>query len=382
MSGYASGTSVKWSRAAPRPDAIGTQPAPERPLARIRSAALRTAARNAVDAFRAEGVADWDEDQLLRETAELALAVHEGREPALGEAPPNRTVARRRLLELLRAALIRVWSEPARGAVPAPARMVALLRGFETARQALERNGRDDALAPLLSAAGLELTVELAHDLRSPLTSILFLAEALQRGQSGEINDVQRRELGIIYSAALEVVSVANDIVKLARGDQASVHAEPTAFAIGEVIHSVREIVAPMAEEKGVELRDERPTIDHRRGQPVPLSRVMLNLTTNAIKATDHGWIQLGARPTGPDRVEFWVQDTGPGIDDAQRAQLYRPFRSGRDGEGHSFSSVGLGLAICRKLVRGMGSELRCETEPGRGTRFSFEVELPPVEPI
>src|SRR5690606_3170603 len=74
-----------------------------------------------------------------------------------------------------------------------------------------------------------DLLVELVHDLRSPLTSILFLAETLRRGQSGEINDIQRRQLGIIYSAALGLISVAGDVIELARGGDRLAEAAPAA---------------------------------------------------------------------------------------------------------------------------------------------------------
>jgi len=65
----------------------------------------------------------------------------------------------------------------------------------------------------------MELLVNVAHDLRSPLTSVLFLAESLQRGQSGAVNDIQRRQLGLIYTAALGLNSVASDIIDVTRSD-------------------------------------------------------------------------------------------------------------------------------------------------------------------
>src|SRR2546422_9218958 len=76
----------------------------------------------------------------------------------------------------------------------------------------------DNLAACLSSPGGLELVVEMAHDLRSPLTSILFLAEALQRGQSGPVTDAQRRALGLVYSAALSLCGAASDVLELAQG--------------------------------------------------------------------------------------------------------------------------------------------------------------------
>src|SRR5437867_9069491 len=75
-----------------------------------------------------------------------------------------------------------------------------------------------DLTACLAGPNGLDLVVELAHDLRSPLTSILFLAEALQQGQGGAVTPEQSRQLGLIYSAALCLCATASDVLELARG--------------------------------------------------------------------------------------------------------------------------------------------------------------------
>src|SRR2546427_11782900 len=76
----------------------------------------------------------------------------------------------------------------------------------------------ENLASSLAGPNGLELVVEMAHDLRSPLTSILFLAESLRSGQSSPVTDPQRRQLGLIYSAALCLCTAANDVLELARG--------------------------------------------------------------------------------------------------------------------------------------------------------------------
>src|SRR5712664_2605025 len=76
----------------------------------------------------------------------------------------------------------------------------------------------DDLASCLSGPNGLELVVEMAHDLRSPLTSILFLAETLERGESGPVTDAQRRQLRLTYSAALSLCATASDVLELARG--------------------------------------------------------------------------------------------------------------------------------------------------------------------
>lgn len=213
---------------------------------------------------------------------------------------------------------------------------------------------------------GQELVVELAHDLRSPLTSIMFLAESMQLGNAGPISEAQRHQLGLIRSAALCLCSMASDVLDLTRRGESLTDREPTPFLVTDVFRAVRDLARPLAEEKGLDLRFLAPALDERVGHDRAVARVLLNLTTNALKYTDRGFVEVAARETGESRIEFSVRDTGPGIDVA-----------GAPSVRSDFSSAGLGLEICRKLVAAMGGELMVTNHPQGGTKFSFEIELP-----
>lgn len=240
-----------------------------------------------------------------------------------------------------------------------------------------------DLIGYLSGPRGLDLVVEMAHDLRSPLSSILMLAESLRDGQGGAVNEAQRRQLGLIYSAALSLCSTASDLTELARGGKRLLEPQPGLFSVREVLLAVRDMVRPLAEEKGLRVELEFPWPDQRLGHTRPLSRALLNLTTNALKFTERGHVAIGGRATSRTRVEFSVQDTGPGIQAASLANLYAPVRRAASLElRHHFSSSGLGLAITRKLVTAMGSQLHCDTTPGVGTRFRFELELAPADEV
>src|SRR3989442_646811 len=118
-------------------------------------------------------------------------------------------------------------------------------------------------------ANGLKIVVDLAHDLRSRRTCILFLAEPLQRGQSGTVSEMQRRQLALIYGAALGLSSVASDLIELARGGDELVEKQPVPFSVAAALESVRDIVRPIAEEKQLAVRVLPPTRDHRLRHPV-----------------------------------------------------------------------------------------------------------------
>jgi signal transduction histidine kinase len=111
------------------------------------------------------------------------------------------------------------------------------------------------------------------------------------------------------------------------------------------------------------------------------VQRVVLNLVTNALKFTPAGEVSLRIVSEGVARVAFEIRDTGPGIPARVQAQLFRAFRPRVGGDGTAFSSAGLGLAICRKLIARMGGELLVDSAEGRGTRFAFSLELPVAGP-
>lgn len=106
---------------------------------------------------------------------------------------------------------------------------------------------------------------------------------------------------------------------------------------------------------------------------------MLLNLTTNALKFTEKGFVEIVARETGPTRIEFSVRDTGQGINPDAADTLFSPFRQALDGRKTAFSGTGLGLGLCKRLVEAMGSRLQFESRPHWGTRFYFEIDLQPV---
>lgn len=242
----------------------------------------------------------------------------------------------------------------------------------------------EDLRSRLSAPDAFELLIEVAHDFRSPLTSILFLAETLRDGNSGDVNELQRTQLGLVYSAAFGLASVASDVMDLARREENLIGVDTEPYALAEVFDNVQRLVNPIVEEKGLELRIVAPALTQAHGHPHALSRVLLNLTTNALKFTDEGFVEVGVVPLHRARLQFYVQDTGRGIPAERRADLFQPFkkRLGQAHGGHFFSGSGIGLSIARRLVVAMGSELELESSDERGTRFSFVVSSAPPREV
>lgn len=329
------------------------------------------------DAWAHYALDDLDSEATRR--MDEILDVLQGRAEALSSGMnPAELSLTRRLVDLLRARLLNTAAGVRAEAV------LDVIRRLEQLRDRLEPLPHQSLATRLLGCDARALVTEVAHDLRSPLTSIMFLAETLRRGQSGEINDIQRRQLGIVYSAALHLSGIATDLIDLAAEDR-YLTGEASArspLSIMELFESVRAMVYPMVEEKRLDLLLVGPDQDLRLGTSVSLGRVLLNLTTNAIKFTEAGRVELIARECGPSRVEFSVRDTGRGMDDDAIQRLYEPFHRSRSRSGFHFSGSGLGLSICRRLVEIMGGTLELETAVGRGSRFHFELDMAPAKRV
>jgi signal transduction histidine kinase len=341
---------------------------------------LWAAFARAADAVAAAGPRESDAgitvEELHKHLRAIAAAVHQtvaGSGPRLQpfsvSAPPHS------VLDRLRSAFISQAS--GLPTPPATEGLIAVLCAMERVRAAIDEDVSQRFASRLSGRDGLELIVDVAHDLRSPLASVLFLADTLRKAQSGPVNSVQERQLGLIYSAAFGLSTVVSDVIELARGGDRLVDLHPVPFAVSDIMQSVRDIVQPMVEEKRLEVRMTLPDADFRVGHPGALNRVLLNLTTNALKFTAKGYVELCAKQLSRTALQFSVRDTGRGIPEEVMSSLFDTFRPrGTSGE-FTFSSAGLGLSICRKLVAAMGGELAVDTAPGYGTRFYFTLELP-----
>jgi signal transduction histidine kinase len=320
-------------------------------------------APEALDAAEAQRQANWLHGVVVN---------GEDGEGVVGWTAAEKTLMRR-LVDLVRCELLE-----GERCLPAE-ELLELLRPLEAIRTRLAPPQHQILATRLMGANAADLVVELAHDLRSPLTSIMFLSETLRRGQSGQVNDVQRQQLGIIYSAALSLTTIASDLIDLGHEDRflTAEAASRTPLSLREMFDTVKAMVAPMAEEKRLDLLTLGPDQDLRLGNAVSLSRVLLNLTANAIKFTESGYVEIVAQEHGPRRVEFSVRDTGRGMDPSTMDRLFEPFHRGQTRTGFHFSETGLGLTICRRLVGLMGGTLEVETRAGWGTRFFFEIEMP-----
>lgn len=363
-------------------DPVLLQPrtAPE-PLPGISCALLTLAVRRVEGRLRDETRDPAARDAIARVIAAMGLALGEHAPDYVLDLVPRPPAALcRRVIQHLHVELVRAWADTP---VPAsPLRAMRYLLALDGVAVALEREPTQQFASKLAGPDAEELLLEVAHDIRSPLTSILLLADNLRLGRSGPVTDLQTRQLGLIYSAAVGLSGLADDALSLCRDPDAQAEDATSAFSVIELLERVRDIARPIAEVKRLILHVRAPSVDSRLGRPLALRRALLNLTTNALKFTRDGLVQIAARETTGNKVEFSVRDTGPGIGEAGAETLFQPFRRSARTGGYWFSSTGMGLAATRRLVESMGSALRYDTRPGRGTRFWFELELSQTDPL
>jgi signal transduction histidine kinase len=258
------------------------------------------------------------------------------------------------------------------------------LRAFDLVRDEIDRDETERFASALRSVDGLDLVVEVAHDMRSPLTAVLMLSQMARHAQAetpcGGAGGAggAARQLGLVYSAAFGLNALVNDVITLARGGDREMDRECVSFSMSALISSVADTLRPIAEERRLALTVTTPPVDGRVGQPIALSRVLLNLASNALKYTEAGEVTISAADRGPTCVHFEVTDTGPGIPPDVMQTLFEPFSRRSSGTRiRRFSKTGLGLAICRKFLRQLGSELQVESSASMGTRFFFDLSLP-----
>jgi signal transduction histidine kinase len=290
---------------------------------------------------------------------------------ALARRPSLRVTMQ--LVDLLEDELLTLW----RDGECSPGDVVPTVDRLRHVRAAIERRFQQLPGAPLAALDGFEFLIEFVHDMRSPLGSLQLLADRLQQGWSGPLTPLQLRQLRLMYAAAHALNTVTTNVLQMTReGDQLE---EPEArpFSVTKLLSEVQDVVGTLAVQKGLEVKFIRPNMDRRVGHPIELQRILLNLVTNALKFTRAGRVTVSAMDQEQDRVEFAVQDTGPGIPLDAQGMLFQPFHRHGNGGHATFSATGLGLAITQRLVRALGGRLQYETAVARGTRFSFVLDLP-----
>ena len=221
----------------------------------------------------------------------------------------------------------------------------------------------------------------MSHELRTPMNAIMGMAGLLLRNTT---DAKLRDQIGKIDQASKHLLAVINDILDLSKIEADRMVLEQTDFQLGSVLENLASLAGHRASDKGLRFVVDVPpdlTRLNLSGDPLRIGQVLLNLTSNAIKFTEHGSVTIVAHRVeearGNIRLHFEVTDTGIGISPLAQQRLFTAFEQADNSMTRTYGGTGLGLAISKRLVQLMGGEIGVRSAPGSGSTFWFDISLP-----
>lgn len=249
-----------------------------------------------------------------------------------------------------------------------------------TAQKAVEENlrkakeGAEDA-----NRAKSAFLATMSHEIRTPMTAILGSLEYLLETP---LVKEQHRMVSIARDSGVSLLAILNDILDLSKIEAGKLTLENLPFSPRALVQGACDAAQIVAKQKGIYLRCDfaAPPPALIISDPVRVRQILMNLVNNAVKFTDEGGVTVRAVITeqagekGTLRID--VTDTGIGLNDEQKARLFKPFSQADDSTTRKFGGTGLGLSICQRLVERMGGEIGVNSKPGEGSTFWFHIQI------
>ncbi len=241
--------------------------------------------------------------------------------------------------------------------------------------------GRELAVARDEAVRASELkshfVANVSHEIRTPMNAVIGLTGLLLDTELD--SDQQELAVGVATSAE-GLLGLIDSLLDFSKIEAEKMELEEIDLDLTDLIDEVAMLVGESARRKGIEIVAycEPGMVTHRRGDPVRLRQILLNLTNNAVKFTSEGSVTIRAMtgPGGPEQVSFLVIDTGIGVPESEQRRLFEPFSQLDETTTRHYGGTGLGLGIVRGLVDLMGGEIEMASEVGVGTVFRITLPL------
>lgn len=252
------------------------------------------------------------------------------------------------------------------------------LRNLQT-RQQVELAQKEKEVAEKTAALKQQFMANMSHEIRTPMNAIVGMTRLLLDKNPQEH---QIRYLKAISQSADNLLVIINDILDLSKIEAGKIIIEQVPFSLRELMQNMRDMLLLKAEEKNLQLRLQIDNYisDSLIGDPTRISQILINLTGNAIKFTEKGFVEVRAEHVetkdGRCTIRFEIEDTGIGIAADYVDSIFESFTQAGTDTARKFGGTGLGLTISRQLTNLMGGDISVESEVGHGTVFSVVIPL------
>ena len=233
-------------------------------------------------------------------------------------------------------------------------------------------------------AKGAELAksqflANMSHEIRTPMNGVLGMADLLERS---ELRPKQKDLVGIIQRSGNALMAIINDILDFSKLEAGQVIIDPVPFNLRDCIEDVVALLAPAAAESGIDLllRIQPGLPEKFVGDVGRIRQILTNIIGNAVKFTADGHVYIdvgGTVSEGNANLNISIEDTGIGIASEKLETVFDKFSQADTSTTREYGGTGLGLNIAKELVHLMGGKLNAESEVGKGSCFSFSLELP-----